>query len=57
MSKIKLLLVDDEEDYALPVWAGVVPIEQAAGAAVADDRLPADADQPEYLSHFNRMGR
>lgn len=30
---------DDEEDYALPVWAGVVPLSQAAGAPLADPLL------------------
>jgi uncharacterized protein len=31
--------IDDEEDYALDCWAGVVPIELRVGAPVADDRL------------------
>jgi len=31
--------IDDEEDYSLPVWAGVVPIEQKLGQPVPDDRL------------------
>jgi hypothetical protein len=31
--------VDDEEDYSLPVWAGVVPVRAALGEPVADDRL------------------
>ncbi len=33
--------VDDEEDYALPVWAGVVPLRQELGAPVPDTRLEA----------------
>jgi len=49
--------VDDEEDYALPVWAGVVPIVQVAGTALPDDRLPANMLQPDYLNYFNRMGQ
>ena len=32
--------VDDEEDYALPVWAGVLPLSLRPGAPVADPRLP-----------------
>ncbi len=32
--------VDDEEDYALPVWAGVVPLTLEAGTAIPDPRLP-----------------
>ena len=39
---------DDEEDYELPIWAGVVPISQSFHAAVPDPRLgsgikPADS--------------
>ena len=30
---------DDEEDYALPVWAGVVPVETTWGEPVPDARL------------------
>jgi len=49
--------VDDEEDYALAVWAGVVPIDLVAGAAVPDKRLPDGAPLPSYIDHFNKMGR
>jgi hypothetical protein len=31
--------VDDEEDYSLPVWAGVVPVRAALGEPVPDGRL------------------
>jgi nitroimidazol reductase NimA-like FMN-containing flavoprotein (pyridoxamine 5'-phosphate oxidase superfamily) len=34
--------VDDEEDYALPVWAGVVPIHTQLGEPVGDDRVLPD---------------
>jgi len=37
--------VDDEEDLALPVWAGVVPLHIAAAAPVAAEGLPANAPQ------------
>jgi len=30
--------IDDEEDYALPVWGGVVPVIQSFGEPVPDDR-------------------
>jgi nitroimidazol reductase NimA-like FMN-containing flavoprotein (pyridoxamine 5'-phosphate oxidase superfamily) len=32
--------IDDEEDYALPVWAGVVPLRIEAGEPTPDPRLP-----------------
>jgi hypothetical protein len=31
--------VDDEEDYALRIWAGVLPLETRLGAAVDDGRV------------------
>jgi nitroimidazol reductase NimA-like FMN-containing flavoprotein (pyridoxamine 5'-phosphate oxidase superfamily) len=31
--------IDDEEDYALPVWGGVIPLIQSFGAPLADDRV------------------
>jgi nitroimidazol reductase NimA-like FMN-containing flavoprotein (pyridoxamine 5'-phosphate oxidase superfamily) len=34
--------VDDEEDYALPVWAGVVPIHTQLGEPVGDGRVLPD---------------
>ncbi len=32
--------IDDDEDYALPVWAGVVPLRIEAGEPLPDTRLP-----------------
>ena len=40
---------DDEEDYDLDVWAGVVPIHYALGAAVLDPRLKDGIAAPGYL--------
>jgi hypothetical protein len=34
---------DDDEDYALPIWAGIVPISSVAGEPVADGRVLPDA--------------
>lgn len=42
--------VDDEADYALPVWAGVLPLTLTAGEPVADPRLPAGTPLPPYLA-------
>jgi nitroimidazol reductase NimA-like FMN-containing flavoprotein (pyridoxamine 5'-phosphate oxidase superfamily) len=41
--------VDDEDDYALPVWAGVMPLATTRGAPIADERLHPDVatDAPE----------
>ena len=40
---------DDEEDYALPVWAGVVPITQQHESPVRDPRLAPDIPIPDYV--------
>ncbi len=32
--------IDDEEDYELNVWAGVLPFKLVAGEPVKDPRLP-----------------
>jgi uncharacterized protein len=32
--------VDDDEDYALPVWAGVVPVIRTIGEPISDGRVP-----------------
>ncbi len=34
--------VDDEEDYALPVWAGVIPLTMEKGKALDDPRWLGD---------------
>lgn len=46
--------LDDEEDYALPIWAGVVPLRLVAGEPVNDPRLPAEIPVPEYARHYKR---
>jgi nitroimidazol reductase NimA-like FMN-containing flavoprotein (pyridoxamine 5'-phosphate oxidase superfamily) len=47
--------VDEEEDYALDVWAGVLPLELRAGDLIADPRLDAKcARAPEYLERVPR---
>jgi len=46
--------VDDEEDYALPVWAGVLPIKPLPQAPIADPRLNPATPVPEYLKNYSR---
>ncbi len=41
--------VDDEEDYALPVWAGVLPLSIEPGTPLPDERLPNTIKPPAYL--------
>jgi nitroimidazol reductase NimA-like FMN-containing flavoprotein (pyridoxamine 5'-phosphate oxidase superfamily) len=46
--------IDDEEDYALPVWAGVLPLKLVAGEPVSDPRLPDTIAPPLYTLHYKR---
>jgi uncharacterized protein len=41
--------VDDEEDYSLPVWAGIVPLELQTKAPIPDPRLADGTEIPEYV--------
>jgi hypothetical protein len=41
--------IDDEEDYALPIWAGVVPVRTVIGKPVPDPRLMAGVAEPDNL--------
>lgn len=46
--------LDDEEDYALPVWAGVIPLRVVADSPVADPRLPGKISPPTYAIGYCR---
>jgi nitroimidazol reductase NimA-like FMN-containing flavoprotein (pyridoxamine 5'-phosphate oxidase superfamily) len=46
--------IDDDEDYKLSVWAGVVPLRLAADLPVIDDRVPAGIEAPEYVREYSR---
>jgi hypothetical protein len=45
---------DDEEDYALPVWAGLLPLRQVASEPIPDPRLPEDIKVPAYVASYAR---
>ncbi|HSS22573.1 MAG TPA: pyridoxamine 5'-phosphate oxidase family protein [Pyrinomonadaceae bacterium] len=49
--------VDDEEDYDLNVWAGVLPLQLAAGAPISDPRLPGTIAAPSYTLNYSRTKR
>jgi len=45
---------DDAEDYALKVWAGIVPLRLVAGEPVRDARCDGGIEAPEYAKRFKR---
>lgn len=44
--------IDDEEDYSLPIWAGVLPLSLVAEKPVPDPRLADGVEPPPYLVRF-----
>jgi nitroimidazol reductase NimA-like FMN-containing flavoprotein (pyridoxamine 5'-phosphate oxidase superfamily) len=45
---------DDAEDYALPIWAGVLPLSLVPGAAIADEGNLPEVELPDYVRHYKR---
>lgn len=45
--------LDDEEDYSLPMWAGILPLKLTAGTPIADERLAQGTAIPLYLDDFS----
>ena len=47
---------DDAEDYALPVWAGIVPLRLVAEAPLRDERSDPALPTPAYAVNFRSGG-
>ena len=45
--------LDDEEDYKLPVWAGVIPLQLVADEPIDDGRIPATSKIPKYAAEYS----
>jgi nitroimidazol reductase NimA-like FMN-containing flavoprotein (pyridoxamine 5'-phosphate oxidase superfamily) len=48
--------LDDEADYALPAWAGVIPLAMQARAPEPDPRLASGIAAPAHVSAYRRPG-
>jgi len=46
--------VDEEEDYVLPVWAGVLPLPVVPGAPIPDARLNTAVSVPANVANYSR---
>lgn len=47
--------IDDAEDYALPVWAGVIPLHTISGLPEGDGRIPPGAAPIDELRIAARL--
>lgn len=45
---------DNAEDYALPIWAGQLPLKLTAGVPIPDPKLSSDIAAPENLTNYHR---
>jgi uncharacterized protein len=47
--------IDDEEDYAIPIWAGLIPVHLRVGDPIPDDRISpvAEAFDIRRLTRFS----
>lgn len=45
---------DDEEDYEMNIWAGVLPLIQTAGTPIPDSRLDAGIVVPEHVTNYQK---
>ena len=46
--------VDEDEDYTLPVWAGVLPLQEVSSTPIHDELQSADIRVPEYVAQYSR---
>jgi hypothetical protein len=46
--------IDDEADYQLPVWAGILPLALEARSPLADPRVPDGAVVPDYVLSYRK---
>lgn len=49
--------IDDEDDYVLPVWAGVIPLKLTSDNPIKDDRVSKHTPIPVYASQYSRNSR
>jgi hypothetical protein len=45
--------LDDENDYGLPVWAGVLPLEIRSRLPIPDDKLIEGIPVPDYVRSYD----
>jgi nitroimidazol reductase NimA-like FMN-containing flavoprotein (pyridoxamine 5'-phosphate oxidase superfamily) len=43
---------DDDEDYSLPIWAGIIPLALQAGTPIADPLLAQGIEPPAYVTAY-----
>jgi nitroimidazol reductase NimA-like FMN-containing flavoprotein (pyridoxamine 5'-phosphate oxidase superfamily) len=45
---------DDAPDLALPIWAGIIPMQLVASAPIRDEKCDSAIPLPAYAAHYQR---
>jgi hypothetical protein len=45
--------LDDERDYGLPVWAGILPLETKSRQPMPDDKLIESVTLPDHVRRYD----
>lgn len=48
---------DDDEDYAMDIWAGVLPLSLQSGKPIDDSKMTHEADPPQYVTEYSRRAK
>lgn len=46
--------MDDDEDYTMNIWAGVLPLKIEAGAPIDDTKLRLGIEVPDHVRNYKR---
>jgi nitroimidazol reductase NimA-like FMN-containing flavoprotein (pyridoxamine 5'-phosphate oxidase superfamily) len=46
--------IDEDEDYDLSVWAGVIPLQEIPGTPIRDEVQSKEIPLPEYVAGYSR---
>jgi len=46
--------IDEQEDYSLPVWAGILPLQETPLIPIRDELQPEEVLLPDYVSQYSR---
>ena len=46
--------IDDDEDYAMKIWAGVLPLRLVPQSPLPDERMSAGVEIPRYVVEYRR---
>lgn len=44
--------IDDDDDYALNIWAGVIPVSLCSQPPIADELMPSEIVLPEHVRKY-----